>query len=84
MSKDKGEVVPDTDYVILMARVGLYSTAIGRKPTVTYLDHDGIFSGNFFRLAELVDVAAAEATGDQIRTNAALGEILRCVFKNIT
>jgi hypothetical protein len=61
------------------------STKTGASPpTVTYVDKDGIFSGNFFRVAELVDIAAAEATGDQIRTNAALGEILGRVFKNIT
>ena len=85
MPKDKGGILPDTDYAVLMARVGmLYSTATGRKPTVTYVDKDRIFSGNFFRVAELVDIAAAEATGDQIRTNAALGEILGRVFKNIT
>jgi hypothetical protein len=81
--ESKGGRPPNTEYAILMARVGaLYAHVTERRPTTTY---DGeLYSGKFFRVAELVDIAAAEAVGGEIKSNIALGKLLGRIFNTKT
>jgi hypothetical protein len=77
--KSRGGRPPvNVDYGVLMMRLaGIYHAATGREATVTAHRVKGVFSGRFFRLAELVDHAAASASKTKPMTNGALGELLR-------
>jgi hypothetical protein len=69
---------------VLMTRVArMFETATERKAAITtsrYPDRDR-YSGDFFRLAELVDIAAAAATHREPLSNGALGRLLTRIQK---
>jgi hypothetical protein len=76
--KREGGRPPDVEYGLLITRViYIFQQATGRQPTLTYDPIHHVHDGAFFRFAELVDEAAAEATLDQPRSNSALGSWLR-------
>jgi hypothetical protein len=76
--KSAGGRPPDVEYGLLMDRViGIFQPATGRRATVTWDSVEHIYTGKFFRIAELVDIAAASATHGRPRTNGALGAWLR-------
>ena len=79
VDKSKGGRPPDVEYWVLIARVvDIFQLATGREVVIpTWNPNERIFSGDFFRVAELVDAAAASATQTQPRTNSALGNLLR-------
>jgi hypothetical protein len=80
--KNKGGRPPDVEYGILMDRViDIFQLATGRQAGVTWDWHECTFAGEFFRIAELVDAAAASATQERPRTNSALGNSLRRSLK---
>lgn len=80
--KNKGGRPPDVEYGILMDRViDIFQLATGRQAGVTWDWHECTFTGEFFRIAELVDAAAASATQERPRTNSALGNSLRRSLK---
>jgi hypothetical protein len=80
--KSAGGKSPDVEYALLMDRViDIFQLATGQQATLTCDSVDGIYSGKFFRVAELVDVAAASATHGQLQTNSALGTRLRRLLK---
>jgi hypothetical protein len=69
---------PDIEYGILMDRViDIFQLELWQRATLTSDRIKHRFSGAFFRVAELVDVAAASATQQPPRTNSALGELLK-------
>jgi hypothetical protein len=57
--------------------VDIFQLATGEEATVSKDRVENIFTGKFFRVAELVDVAAASATQGKPRTNSALGNLLQ-------
>jgi len=79
VDKSKGGRPPDVEYWVLIERVvDIFQLATGREVVIpSWNPNERIFSGDFFRLAELVDAAAASATQTQPRTNSALGNLLR-------
>jgi hypothetical protein len=80
--KSAGGRPPDVEYGLLMDRViDIFQLATGRRATVTWDSVERIYTGKFFRIAELVDVAAASATHGRLQTNSALGAWLRRLLK---
>jgi hypothetical protein len=75
----EGGPMPDTDHHVLMLSIkGIFEKATGTKATPPpYNPIKGKSYGDFFRVAELVDAAAAAAVGQRPKTNAALGTALR-------
>jgi hypothetical protein len=72
--KSTGGRPPDVEHGVLMTRAAdVFELATGRSATVTSNPVHDTFGGGFFRMAELVDAAAASATGQQPKSNAALG-----------
>ena len=57
--------------------VDIFQLATGRQAAVTWDPAKDIFAGKFFRVAELVDIAAASVLQMQPRTNNALGNLLQ-------
>jgi hypothetical protein len=91
--KSEGGRPPDVEYGLLMDRViGIFRLATGRRATLTtdrtsrHTSRQATksrFSGVFFRLAELVDGAAASATQQPPKTNNALGELLKRLLEHL-
>jgi hypothetical protein len=81
--KSAGGRPPDVEYGLLMGRViYIFQRATGRRATLTSDRYKNRFSGDFFKVAELVDVAAASATQQPKRTHSALGELLKRCLKD--
>jgi hypothetical protein len=80
--KSEGGRPADVEYGILMSRVtDIFQLATGRQPTLTWDPFKRTFAGKFFRIAELVDEAAAKATQGRTRSNSALGSLLKRLLK---
>jgi len=80
--KSEGGRPADVEYGILMSRViDIFQLATGRQPTLTWDPFKRTFAGKFFRIAELVDEAAAKVTQGRTRSNSALGSLLKRLLK---
>ena len=80
--KSAGGRPPDVEYGLLMDRViDIFQLATGQRATVTCDPVGGSYEGKFFRIAELMDVAAASATHGRLQTNSALGKRLQRLLK---
>ena len=83
--QSKGGRPPENvDRAVMLTRIGaIYHERTGRRPTVTAPpDRDGgVFSGDFFRIAALVDQAAASLAGIEPMENWSLGDLLCKIFK---
>jgi hypothetical protein len=78
IEKDKGGRAADNAYYLLLARAAdAYELATRQQPTLTWNEIKGVYSSNFFKIAELVDRAAAAATGASPKSNGSLGEHLK-------
>jgi hypothetical protein len=70
----------DPEFWLLMDDVAyIFETETHRRATLTEKTYTTVasFSGRFFRMAELVDAAAARATQRDARSNSALGSLLK-------
>jgi hypothetical protein len=81
---DKGGRAKDVRHYALMHNVAvLYQKATGESPTLTTDHIKGIYRGDFSRVAELIDAAAAAAVGQQPKTNSALGQRLKEIISRL-
>jgi hypothetical protein len=78
MGKGGGRPLDDPEHWLLLDRVAdVFERTTRLRATLTENRHKGDFSGSFFRMAALVEAAAATATKRQPMTNSALGTRLR-------
>jgi hypothetical protein len=81
IEKDKGGLSADNKYYFLLARIAdTYELATRQRPTLTWNETKGVFSGKFFKMAELVDRATAAATGASPKSNGSLGDHLKVIL----
>jgi hypothetical protein len=79
--KSKGGRPPDVEYHLLMYRViYIFQQTTKRRATLTSDRHNNRYSGDFFKVAELVDAAA---TQQPPKTNSALGELLNRILRSL-
>lgn len=82
VDKDKGGRPSDNEFKVLMVRVvDIFQQATGRRATLTWDAVERVFAGKFFRVAELVDAAAASATQTERQSHSGLGNLLRRLLK---
>jgi hypothetical protein len=78
IGKGGGRPLDDPEHWLLLDRVAdLFELTAQRRATLTDDRFRREFSGDFFRMAELVEAAAAKATKREPMTNSALGTQLR-------
>ena len=72
----------DPEFSLLMDRVAdIFETETHQRATLTDNRSKGVVAGKFFRMAELVDAAAASAVGRDPMKNGPLGDLLKNLLK---
>jgi hypothetical protein len=80
---DRGGRPADVEYGLLMGRVVyIFELATTEQAGLTWDWHKETFTGKFFRVAELVNAAAASATEQPPKTNIALGKFLQRLLQS--
>jgi hypothetical protein len=80
VTKSRGGQQPDYDHHVLMRHVAdIYERTTGERPSVSWDEAKGVYSGRLLRMAALVDAVAARAAKRSPKTNSALGQRLQDV-----
>jgi hypothetical protein len=79
-AKSQGGRLIDYDYHVLMRHVAaIFEWATSERPSVTWDEGKGAYSGRLMRVATLMDAVAARAAKRPPKTNSALGQLLQDV-----